>query len=149
MLGGGETTGVVARLEDDVALVEVRRQSGCGRCAEPGGCGKQAACPARAYRIPNRIGASVGDEVLVSVGEGHILRAALLSYGLCAALTVAFAAAGHAWRGGDDGSMAGAVLGLAAGLACMRIAQRRLAIRDGMRPTIRFSSRLVHSEEGK
>ena len=81
-----QVSGVVSELAGDCAIVQIAVTTGCGRCHEPGGCGGglltgDHACK-RSYRVPNPTGAQPGDQVLVSIPEGKIVRAALWIYGL-------------------------------------------------------------------
>jgi len=81
----------VSRVENGQAIVEIVRSVGCGRCHEPGGCGGvdiSAGCR-NSYVLPNTIDARPGDQVLVVVAEGSVLRAVALAYGLPGAGLVA------------------------------------------------------------
>ncbi len=82
-----ETRALVVQLDGKDAIVEALQGSGCGHCSSEGGCGSgklsQMFCSQpRRFRVRNPISASVGDEVQVSVGEGVLLRGALILYGL-------------------------------------------------------------------
>ena len=123
---------IVTRIEGDIALVEAAAAgTGCGRCNEAGGCASgllaQTLRPERMYRLPNHIGAAVGDRVVVSVAEGAVLRAALLAYLLPLSLLMAGAALGTVMMHDDVVALAGAAIGLAAGLTLLRWNQRRLS----------------------
>jgi len=116
--------GTVSRLEGDMAIVEVVRSSGCGRCHEPGGCGggtvaTAAACP-RSYTLPNAIGAKPGDKVWLAVAEGSVLRAALWAYGLPGGLMLAGAALATMISASDLAAFGGALAGLAIGYLLLR-----------------------------
>jgi positive regulator of sigma E activity len=76
-----EASGVVVRIENDLAWIEVDRQ-GCGQCTGKTACGTGLLGlqgQARQYCLPNSIGAQVGDGVLVSVPSGSVLKGALLA----------------------------------------------------------------------
>lgn len=78
--------GTVRALEDGKALVEIE-QGGCGRCHEEGGCGGQQLtqmfCSGpRTYEAENKIGASVGDKVVVATPLGSVRKTANLAYGV-------------------------------------------------------------------
>lgn len=128
-----ENRGIVTRIEGVCAMVEVVPvSSGCGRCHEAGGCGgdllAQSLRPPKlnVYRVPNRVGAKVGDCVVVSVPEGAVLRAALLAYLIPALFLIVGAALGTAFAEDDRLALIGAGLGLMLGLLVLRLAQWRL-----------------------
>lgn len=91
-----EAQAIVRRVDGSEAVIEIARHGeGCGRCHAPGGCGGSSVLGqvfgprCTVFRIPNTIDAKPGEEVLIRLGEGHMLRAALLVYFLPVALLVA------------------------------------------------------------
>ncbi|SMB26720.1 Positive regulator of sigma E activity [Sterolibacterium denitrificans] len=147
--GGVENRGIVTRVEGPYALVEVRPMSGgCGRCHEAGGCGSNLLNETlrpqsmNIYRLTNEIGARVGDVVMISVPEGAVLRVALLAYLLPVLCLIAGAAIGTSVYAEDRFALAGAVIGLMAGLLVLRLLQPRLA-----RGAARIGMRLASTEE--
>lgn len=121
-----ESEARVTALEGDFAVVEVAAlPSACGKCGERGGCGKSAASPRR-YVVPNAIGACPGDHVMVAVPDGAVLKAAALSYLMPLLLVIGGAAAATAWVGEGLPAVAGAAMGLLAGLAVLRMTNTRL-----------------------
>lgn len=130
-----DSAAIVTHIDRQHALVEVQPAvSGCGRCGETGGCGSgllnQALRPQKnqIYRVANRIGAQVGDNVTISVPDGAVLRAALLAYLLPVLLVIAGAAAGTLFSSSDAVAVLGASIGLMLGLIFLRLAQRRLVV---------------------
>ncbi|WP_332671842.1 SoxR reducing system RseC family protein [Aromatoleum sp.] len=128
-----EANGVVTRLEDGDAWVRVDRSSGgCGRCDEPGGCRSIGLAyalktPDEEFRLPNRIGARVGDGVGIRIDERMPLRSAFATYGLGVALLIAGAAIGHSLApaaGEDLFAFAGGAGGLAAVIGLNRLLLR-------------------------
>lgn len=84
--GHSTVRATVRALEGGVALVEVE-QGGCGRCHEKGGCGgqnlTQMLCTSpKVYRAENRIGAAVGERVLIDIEPGSVRASANLAYGV-------------------------------------------------------------------
>jgi len=78
-------SGVVARVEEGYAWVDVSVAQGCGRCKEPGGCGGvNIARPwgpsGRTVRVANPIGVQPGEQVGLLIDEGVPLKAALAAY---------------------------------------------------------------------
>ncbi|MCX7192208.1 MAG: SoxR reducing system RseC family protein [Proteobacteria bacterium] len=120
-----ETRAVVVRKDNEFTLVEASGASGCSVC-EGKGCGSskvgQMFCSKpRQFKVDNRINAEVGDEVIVSVVEGAVLRGISLVYLLPLALMFAGAAGGWFAGGRQDGYAAlGALFGLVAGFACAK-----------------------------
>lgn len=119
---------VVVAVADDEVWVEVpERAPTCGSCKTAGACQTGllglSAGPRR-YRLENRIGARVGDHVQLTVADGTVWRASLMSYVLPLLLAIGGAAIGQ-FAAGD----AGAVLGTLAGLGCGLLFLRRNEIR--------------------
>lgn len=127
-----ESPAVVRALDGDFAVVEVAAvSSACGRCQERDGCATSVldfgASPRR-YSIRNTVGARAGDEVLVTVADGGVLKAALLSYLMPVAAALVGGAAGSTLWGGDLASAIGVGGGLVAGFVLLRFWNRRIAI---------------------
>lgn len=78
-----QTVTVIDVMHND-ALVRGRRASACGQCAGKSACGTLGSWTDRfsEMRVANPIGAKVGDEVVVCVPDGMLLRAALRLYGM-------------------------------------------------------------------
>jgi sigma-E factor negative regulatory protein RseC len=108
------------------------RQGGCGRCDEPGGCRSMRitdtfGAPRQEFSLPDSSGLVPGERVRITIPDGAPLRAALLSYGLGAVLTLTGAALGHgvvSVAAQDAGAAAGAVAGLALAIAINRLLAR-------------------------
>lgn len=121
-----ESEALVTRVAGDFAEVEVAAlPSACAKCADQGGCGKLQAGPRR-YAVRNTIGACVGDRVLLSVADGAVLNAAMLSYLMPVAFVIGGAAAATAWLGDGLPAVAGAAIGLLVGLVLLRISHLRM-----------------------
>lgn len=116
-----ETRATVVRIEGQSAFVESAQTGSCGQCNGKG-CGaaklSKAFCSeSRQFQVDNPIGAAVGDQVVVSVADGAVLRGIGLVYLLPLALLVAGAALGSAMAVQDDVQRDGyAAMGAAAGL---------------------------------
>lgn len=129
-----EETGRVTEVEPGYAWVETRRTSTCGSCAARGGCGTSVLSRVLGQRTArvkalDRVGASVGDEVVLGLDDGALLRGSLAVYmmplvalilGAILAETVA-----PQWGLGEGFVMFGGVAGLAAGLLWLRLFSRR------------------------
>jgi sigma-E factor negative regulatory protein RseC len=118
-----ETRAVIVQIEGRHAFVQASQANGCEQCSGKGcGAGKlsQLFCSKpRQFQVDNSINAGIGDEVIVSVAEGSVLRGISVVYLLPLLLLVMGAMLGNSWvgqAGQQDGYAAvGAILGLAAG----------------------------------
>lgn len=118
---------VVAVAGREVWVEVPERAPSCGSCKTADACQTGLlglGTGPRRYRLENRIGARVGDHVQLTVADGTVWRAALLSYVLPLLLAVGGAAIGQ-FAAGD----AGAVTGMLAGLGCGLVLLRRNEIR--------------------
>jgi sigma-E factor negative regulatory protein RseC len=123
----------VVHVEAHYAWVRLlEKAGGCGRCHEPGGCGSTQLthvfkAPCDTFKLPNSVGAVVGDEVVLQLADGVALRAAFTAYAIPLILGLLGAALGTYWaRPGDDlPASAGLLAGLAAGMLWTRIWLRR------------------------
>ena len=119
-----ETRAIVVRTDGKHALVKADHAGGCGQCAGKG-CGSGTlsrlfCSKPRQFQVNNPINANVGDEVIVSVVEGAVMRGIGLVYLMPLAMLVIGAMIGTIWAqpGQSDsyaatGSMFGLVIGFA------------------------------------
>jgi sigma-E factor negative regulatory protein RseC len=120
-----ETRAVIIQTDGQHALVQANQANGCEQCNGKGcGAGKlsQLFCSKpREFKVDNPINALVGDQVIISVAEGAVLRGIGMVYLLPLMMLLAGALLGNilaAQIGQRDGYAAvGALLGLAAGFA--------------------------------
>ena len=118
-----ETRAIVVRTDGRSALVQVNQGNGCGECNGKGcGAGKlsQLFCSKpRQFKVENPIEAGVGDEVIVSVAEGAVMRGISLVYALPLLLMIAGAVLGEIvtehLSQRDVYAAAGSLLGLVVG----------------------------------
>jgi len=144
-----ETRAVVVQLLDKpFVMVQASKGGGCGQC-DGQGCGAskltQLFCSKpRQFKVDNRINAGVGDEVVVSVVEGVVLRGIGLVYLLPLVLLFAGAAlAGSlAVQGAQrDGYAAlGALIGLIVGFIIAKLISSRKAHQEDQPYIARQSS---------
>lgn len=116
-----ESDAVVVRVEGEHAWVDI--QTNCSSCSSTG-CGLGSGRSRAPQRVRNDVGARVGDQVMLAVPEGAVLRAVLFCYLLPVVLALAGGASGMA-IGGEGGAIAGAMLGLAGGWTSLRVFGRR------------------------
>ncbi len=118
-----ETRAIVVQVEGQYALVQANQGNGCGQCNGKGcGTGKlsQLFCSKpRQFQVDNPIRAKVGDEVIVSIQDGAVMRGIGLVYLLPLAFLVAGALLGSVMAGQtgpqDGYGAAGAFIGLIGG----------------------------------
>jgi sigma-E factor negative regulatory protein RseC len=118
-----ETRAVIVQTDGRLAVVQASEATGCERCDGKGcGSGKLArlfCSKPRQFQVENPTDAGVGDEVIISVAEGTILRGIGLAYMLPLLLMLAGAMSGNivaAQPAQSDGyAAAGASLGLCVG----------------------------------
>lgn len=133
-----ETRAIVVQVNGPHALVQANQGNGCEQCNGKGcGTGKlsQMFCSKpRQFQVENSIDARVGDEVIVSVADGAVLRGIGLVYLLPLLLLLVGAALGSAWAvqpGQRDGYAGlGATIGLLLGFAVAKWLSSRHAMRD-------------------
>jgi sigma-E factor negative regulatory protein RseC len=129
-----ETRAIVLQVEGRFAHVQAHHADGCERCKDSGcGAGKLArlfCSKPRKFRVVNPINACAGDEVVISVAEGAILRGIGLVYLLPLLLLVIGVLLGGAWVGlspeqHDGYAVTGALLGLAGGFIAVKCVSRQ------------------------
>jgi len=130
-----EETGRVVATDTGHAWVETQRHSACGSCAARGGCGTSVLSRVlgqRAVRVRaiDKIGASVGDRVVVGMDDAALLRGSMAVYltPVLAMIGAAFVTEALApqWGFGDGLTVVGGGLGLLAGFVWLRLFSRRV-----------------------
>lgn len=136
-------TGKISALNGRTATVIVKSSSVCHRCATGNGCGAgllQAADKPRHMRIelPEGMSVHTGDSIDLTIGSKHLLRAALLAYGLplITMLGSLLALQSFGDSTGDAGGVLVAGAGLLAGLLIGRTLLARESVCNQFVPTI-------------
>jgi sigma-E factor negative regulatory protein RseC len=124
-----ETRAIIVQVEGQYALVRASQSNGCDLCKGKA-CGagnlSQLFCgKPRQFHVDNPINAGVGDEVVITVAEGAILRGIGLVYLLPLLLLVTGAMLGSALAGQVPGqhdgyAAAGALSGLVSGFIAVK-----------------------------
>jgi sigma-E factor negative regulatory protein RseC len=121
-----EASAIVVRIEGQLTLVKPD-QSGCGQCKGKG-CGasklSQLFCKTpRHFHVKNSINANVGDKVIISIGDGVVLKGVGLIYALPLLLLVVGAFSGDyfAIEQRDLYAAAGAAIGLVSGFIITKL----------------------------
>ncbi len=115
---------IIAERPGEVAVLTHAR-GGCGRCRQPGGCGRPMDERPTTTWMPNTADFEVGDEVELNVATPALEKAAWSAYGIPLAGLILGAAVGKV--GGDAVSVAVGLGGLWAGLGYVRWRSHRLA----------------------
>ena len=107
------------------AMVDVKAEAVCARCAAGRGCGAGILGARRGMRrldvaVDERLGLAVGDTVSVELAPGNVLAAALVVYGLPLAGAAAGAALAFGLGLGDAWAALTALCGLGAGVLAGR-----------------------------
>jgi len=134
---------VTARLSDGRVSVRVSRSEACQGCSSKGACNTLGGNTKDVVLVlSNELDAQQGDRVQLAMAEVNVLKASAALYMLPALALMGGAALGWqlapllAW-GRDPASMAGAALGLMAGLLATRIMSKRLGRTERFAPRIR------------
>jgi sigma-E factor negative regulatory protein RseC len=95
-----EEPAVVVRVEGEYAWVEADRRTSCGQCAAQKGCGTSIVAnwyskKMQAMRVINSIDAQVGDQVVVGLNEGALVKSSLIMYILPLLSMIAFVLLGQ------------------------------------------------------
>lgn len=126
-----ETARVAAVDHDGHAWVETQRQSACNSCSVQKGCGsgvmaKYFSGRRARIRVVNTVGAAVGDEVVIGIDDGLLVRASIAAYFmplvwmLIGAVGAGMLAGSLQWEQADGVAAVGALLGLAVGFWWLR-----------------------------
>ena len=143
-----EETGQIVDVQGAYAWVESERASSCGSCAVNKGCGTGAIAKLLGrrrvrMRVLNRIGARVGDQVVIGISEAGLLRGSLAVYlaplcGLFAGALAGYVLADRflpEWPA-DPVAIAGALAGFIAGFVWLRGFSRRTALNPAYQPVV-------------
>ena len=115
---------IIATQGDHVAVLTHAR-GGCGRCRQPGGCGRPMDTRPNTTWMVNHDDNEVGEDVLLNVATPALEKAAWSAYGVPLAGMIAGAGLGSLL--GEGWSVALALGGLWTGLAWVRWRSHRLA----------------------
>lgn len=118
-----ETRAIVVEQSNGRTFVRASQSGGCSRC-QGGECGSARlsrlfCSKPRQFEVINAIGARPGEEVVVSIPDGALLRSIALVYLLPLGLIIASALAGN-WIEEETGAIAGALAGMVAGFVLAR-----------------------------
>ena len=140
-----EESARVVRIEGDQAWVETQRQSACGQCSVNKGCGtsvlgKVLGQKRTFVRAANPIGAQLGEEVVVGLGEDAFVRGSLAVYAV-PLFALLFGAILGQWLGtqfgvGDPAAIGGGLAGLGLGFGWLRLFARRVSRNPHYQPVI-------------
>lgn len=138
----------VVGIRDGIVWLEPEQTTSCGHCASSASCGtaqREAAgigslasrLEARRFALADQPGEgalAVGERVVVGVGEGALLGAALTAYGLPLLTALSAGSLAQALAGNDATTLLAMLGGLASGFLLARLKARRLAERGALAP---------------
>ena len=138
-----EERAVVIDASQGYVWLEIQRQSACGGCQASTGCGAAALTkvwggkPIRVRALSN-LSVQPGDEVIVGLADGVLLRGAILVYLLPLALLFAGAMLGQAAfaAAGEELVALSSILGLGFGFLAVRSLSQRLSNDARYQPVI-------------
>ncbi len=138
-----EERAIVVETGQGYAWLEIQRQSACGGCHASDGCGTAALAKIwSGKRMRVRALADLplrpGDEVVVGMADGVLLRGALLAYLLPLALLFAGAILGQTAfaSAGEELVVLSGVLGLGLGFFAVRVLSRRFRSDTRYQPVV-------------
>lgn len=127
--------GVVVSLDDGSVWVSIQRHNTCQSCSAKSFCGtsviaKLMGGEPRKIKVPNTINAAIGERVLITIPETHLLKSALFVYmlPLLAMLlgAVLLDSGFSGWPVGEFASVLGGVLGLLVGFMTVSYCAHRV-----------------------
>lgn len=140
-----ETQARVLRTDGDVAYVEARNSSGCGSCGSGKDCGTALLTQVfggspREFKVLNAVGARMGENVVIGLEDGALLKGSLTMYLLPLALLFIGAISGVSLAPNmglrDLYSIFGGGAGLVAGFAWVKLYTLRLGANQHFQPVI-------------
>lgn len=138
-----ESRARVVERRGDTALVELSQQGGCSACTAGKACGAALLSrllwrPSQRFEVANPIQAGPGDEVIVAIEDGKLLRCTIAVFARALVLLIAGAVTGSlVGQGSDAAAAAGAVAGLAGAWFVVRRAGDDAASRIGVPRIVR------------
>ncbi|MBL8251855.1 MAG: SoxR reducing system RseC family protein [Candidatus Competibacter sp.] len=133
----------VTAAESGYAWLEIRRQTACGGCQSGGGCGTAALAKVWGgktvrVRALSALALQPGDEVVVGLAEGVLVRGALLVYLLPVILLLFGAMLGRAAFGsaGEEPVVLSGLVGLGLGFLTARALARRFRDDSRYQPVV-------------
>lgn len=137
----------VVAIEGDIAWVETQRQTACGSCAANKGCGTTALAKVLGNRMArlralNTAQAKVGDEVIVGLEEGVLLRGSLAIYIVPLLLMLLMGATGERLahnlqlEGADGIALLAGSLGFGLGMLWIRRYSQRISRDTRYQPVV-------------
>jgi sigma-E factor negative regulatory protein RseC len=141
-----EETGYVVSIEGDYAWVETARKSACQSCAVNKGCGTGALAKifgekTNHIRARNSLDVAVGDEIVLGLQEGGLVRGSLIIYAVPLVFMILFAMlAEHFLTGGSQSgehiTILAGLAGLVTGFLLVRWFSNRMANDTRYQPVI-------------
>lgn len=118
-----QESGLVTRIENDIAWVNTQAKLACSSCRVESTCGngileKYLAGKLFISKLKNTLNASVGDQVIISIPKARVTKASMIAYMIPLCLLMFGAFVGNFWS--EFLSILGSVIGFALGLLIIR-----------------------------
>ena len=135
-----EASGQIVKIDGDFVWVETEIKSGCNQCSAKSGCGTGILSGVLGrrrpqLRVPNSLGAKVGEAVVVAVEERGVVTGSLLLYLLPLFMMILGAAIGDALSG-EGWAIILAALGLLSGFWIAKVLTKGAAVSKQLRPVL-------------
>jgi len=135
-----EASGQIVKIDGDFVWVETEIKSGCNQCSAKSGCGTGILSGVLGrrrpqLRVPNSLGAKVGEAVVVAVEENGVVTGSLLLYLLPLFIMIVGAAIGDALAG-EGWAIILAALGLLSGFWVAKVLTKGATVSKQLRPVL-------------
>jgi len=135
-----EASGQIVKIDGDFVWVETEIKSGCNQCSAKSGCGTgilSAVLGRRRpqLRVPNSLGAKVGEAVVVAVEESGVVTGSLLLYLLPLFMMIVGAVIGDVLSG-EGWAIILASLGLLSGFWVAKVLTKGAIVSKQLRPVL-------------
>lgn len=135
-----QETAIVVAVQGDTLWVETESRSACSHCSS-GECtssvlGKLFGARRNRLQLDNCLDARPGDQVVIGIPDGLLVRASLWGYLVPLLAMMCAALAGKSWGFSDGGQSILALLGLVSGLFGVRWVQNGMTARRRFQPKL-------------
>ncbi len=136
-------TGLVIKVENDIAWVNTQSKLACSSCQVESTCGngileKYLAGKVFISKIDNLLNAKVGDEVVISIPKTSVSKASLIVYGLPLLMLFIGAILGDIYFLSEIMSIFLGFVGLAVGIMMIKVFSRRIVNNQNYLPKMVF-----------
>lgn len=136
-----EETGLVTKVEDNIAWVNTRSKLACSSCKVESTCGNgilEKYLSGRIFvsKVQNTISAKVGDQVVIAIPQASVTKAALVVYCIPLLGIICGALFGELGYGSEPVAIGASLVGLISGLFVIQIYNRKIGGNEHYMPKI-------------